>query len=93
MKNDINNNYVILDGNTVRVEAPAEKGRVHMEGSGAIHCYVSLNGVNYTEVEQTVGFDDGVVEFPIRAYMGDHLKFTADSITKFEINWTYIDRR
>lgn len=85
-------NYQITDGNTVTLQAPAVTGRVHMEGSGEIHAFVSTNAVNYTEVTHYEEFDNGVAEFPIDAYAGDFLKFTADSITRFDISWTMPER-
>lgn len=92
-RNDIRNDYPILNGNTVRLEAPGSVGRVHMEGSGEIHAFVAENAVNYKEVSHFVTFEDGVAEFPVQAFIGDQLKFTADTITAFEINWIIDDRR
>lgn len=84
--------YQITDGNTVTLEAPAETGRVHIEGSGEIHAFVSMNAVDYKEVTHYEEFDNGVAEFPIDAYVGDFLKFTATSITRFDINWNMPER-
>ena len=92
-RNDIRNDYPVLNGNTVRLEAPGTSGRVHMEGSGEIHAYVAENAVDYKKVSHFVTFEDGVAEFPIQAFIGDHIQFTADTITAFEINWIIEDRR
>lgn len=91
-RNDIRDDYPILNGNTVRLEAPAESGRVHMEGSGEIHAFVSMNAVDYREMPHDEVFIDGKAEFPIDAYIGDHLKFTADTITAFVVNWNMPER-
>lgn len=92
-RNEIKSDYPILNGNTVRLEAPAESGRVHMEGSGEIHAYVSTTAEQYREMPHNEVFIDGVAEFPIDAYIGDHIKFTADSITDFQVNWNYPEGR
>lgn len=92
MGNEIKNDYPILNGNTVRIEAPAESGRVHMEGTGEIHALVSMNAVDYKEVTHYEEFSNGVAEFPIDAYVGDFLMFTADTITAFVVNWNMPER-
>lgn len=89
MRNAMQNAVHIINGNTVMIEVPAEKGRVHLEGSGDIHAYVSTDASTYQEVQHAEAFVNGKCEFPIAAFVGDHIKLTATSITLCNINWVY----
>ena len=88
MRNTLENyTHMIEGGNTIRIMAPAESGRVHLEGTGTIRAFVSTNGKDYKEITHPEAFSSGVCEAPIDAYVGDYIKFTATTLTKVEVNW------
>ena len=77
----------IEGGNTVRFEALGNKGRIHLEGSGAIVMEVSVDGVNYKTVDHSVEFDNGVAIAPVDFYLGDKVRISATTLTKVIINY------
>lgn len=81
----------IEDGNTVRFEAMAENGRIHLEGTGPIVVEVSLNGVDYNRVEHAKTFTNGKMESPFRFYVGDHVRISATTITDAQINYSRVE--
>ena len=94
--NDMNTNRVehytdkIEGGNTVRFEAIGRDGRIHIEGSGDIVMEVSVDGVNYTTVEHSVTFSEGVAEAPVQFYIGDHVRLSATTLTKVDLNYNNV---
>lgn len=75
------------EGNSVRFEAQSNEGRIHLEGAGAIVCEVSTDGEHYRTVEHEEEFDtNGVCEAPFKFYIGDHVRFSATTLTKAWIN-------
>ena len=80
----------IEGGNTVRFEAIGRDGRIHIEGSGDIVMEVSVDGVNYTTVEHSVTFSEGVAEAPVQFYIGDHVRLSATTLTKVDLNYNNV---
>lgn len=93
---DMNTNRVehytdkIEGGNTVRFEAIGRDGRIHIEGSGDIVMEVSVDGVNYNTVEHNVTFSEGVAEAPVQFYIGDHVRLSATTLTKVDLNYNNV---
>ena len=77
----------IEGGNSVRFEALGGEGRIHLEGSGPIKVEVSVDGVNYKEVEHDIEFSEGVAITPISFYIGDLVRISATTLTKVQINY------
>jgi len=77
----------IEGGNSVRFEALGGEGRIHLEGSGPIKVEVSVDGVNYQEVEHDIEFSEGVAITPISFYIGDLVRISATTLTKVQINY------
>ena len=76
-----------IEENKVRFVAQSNDGRIHLEGTGSIVCEVSTDGVNYREIEHEEVFDDnGICEAPFKFYIGDHVRFSATTLTKALLN-------
>ena len=90
-------NYIencrIENGNTVRMQARSEKARVHLQGSGTIRAFVSVNGEDYKEQTHEETFVNGEAIFFVNACTGDYIKFTATTIEKAVVNWNNVDAK
>ena len=78
---------LVIEANKVRFEAQSNSGRIHLEGTGSIVCEVSTDGVHYRNIEHEEEFDaNGICEAPFKFYIGDHVRFSATTLTKAWIN-------
>jgi hypothetical protein len=76
-----------ISDNAVRFEALGKEGRIHLEGSGPIKMEVSVDGVNYKEVDHDIEFENGVAIAPFQFYIGDKVRLSATTLTKVTINY------
>lgn len=88
---NLTKNLQIEGGNTVRFESLSEKGRIQLEGSGPIVVEVSVDGINYKEVEHDRVFEDGICIAPIQFYIGDRVRISATTLTKATINFNNVN--
>ena len=86
----INYTEQIEGGDTLRFEAVGRDGRIHIEGTGPIVMEVSVDGVNYTAIDHSVEFDNGVAEAPIQLYIGDKVRLSATTLTAVQINYNNV---
>lgn len=91
MSTNLIKNYDIEDGNSVRITALSEKGRIHLEGEGDIVFETAVDDV-YQEQEHEVSFDEnGVAVVPISACIGDKIRISATTLTKATVNWSRVE--
>lgn len=91
MSTNLIKNYDIEDGNSVRITALSEKGRIHLEGEGDIVFETAVDDV-YQEQEHEVSFDEsGVAVKPISACIGDKIRISATTLTKATVNWSRVE--
>lgn len=92
MSTNLIKEYLIEDGDTVRLTALSEHGRVSLEGEGTIKLEVAVGDDPYHEIEHDVEFgEDGLAQAPINACIGDRIRISAETLTKATVNWSRVE--
>lgn len=79
-----------VENNKVVFNALSDKGRIQLEGSGPIVAEVSVDGINYTELEHDAAFENGYAVVPIYMVIGDFIRISATTLTSAIINYNNV---